>query len=151
MKSRHLAPHFPHLPALRTTLLSTLLFAATAPAFAADLIVEVEGLRSNKGNVSVGLFDKAETFPKSFAVGQRVPADKSVVEIVFRDLKPGSYALSAYQDENENQELDRGMFGIPKEPYGFSRDALGDKGPPEFRDARIELTEAGTRIRIKLR
>ncbi|MEC5398661.1 DUF2141 domain-containing protein [Uliginosibacterium sp. H1] len=143
------------LTALHATALAALLLAsATVPAFAADLIVEVEGLRSNKGNVSVGLFDKAETFPKTFAVGQRVPANAhsgNVVEIVFRDLKPGSYALSAYQDENENQELDRGMFGIPKEPYGFSRDALGDKGPPEFRDARIELTEAGTRIRIKLR
>lgn len=128
--------------------LSTLL---SLPVFAADLVVEVEGLRGNQGVVSVGLFDKAENFPKQFTTGLRTPADKPVVEVVFRDLAPGRYAVSAYQDENGNLELDRGLFGIPKEPYGFSRDARGTAGPPEFRDARFDLGPEGARIRIKLR
>jgi uncharacterized protein (DUF2141 family) len=128
--------------------LSTLL---SLPVFAADLVVEVEGLRGDKGVVSVGLFDKAENFPKQFTTGLRTPADKPVVEVVFRDLPPGRYAVSAYQDENGNLELDRGLFGIPKEPYGFSRDARGTAGPPEFRDARFDLGDEGARIRIKLR
>lgn len=137
------------LPNLRLSSFVFLL-VASASTLAADLTVEVEGLRSHKGFVLAALFDKAENFPKTLAAGQRAPADKDVVELVFRDLKPGIYALSAYQDENDNRELDRGMFGIPKEPYGFSRNARGDKGPPEFRDARFEVIEGGTRTRIRL-
>jgi uncharacterized protein (DUF2141 family) len=132
-------------------LASALLALSSLPVFAADLVVEVEGLRGNQGVVSVGLFDKAENFPKQFTTGLRTPADKPVVEVVFRDLPPGRYAVSAYQDENGNLELDRGLFGIPKEPYGFSRDARGTAGPPEFRDARFDLGDEGMRIRIKLR
>lgn len=144
--------HFALSLPLNIRLLASLcLLAIAVPAPAADLVVEVEGLRSRQGFVMVGLFDKAERFPNTVLSGQRVPADKEVVELVFRDLKPGVYALSAYQDENDNQALDRGLFGIPKEPYGFSRNARGDKGPPEFRDARFELVEGSMRTRIRLR
>jgi uncharacterized protein (DUF2141 family) len=35
-------------------------------------------------------------------------------------VAPGAWAISAYEDENENGVLDMGMFG-PKEPSGFWR------------------------------
>jgi len=35
-------------------------------------------------------------------------------------VPPGAWAVSAYEDENENGVLDMGMFG-PKEPSGFWR------------------------------
>jgi uncharacterized protein (DUF2141 family) len=35
-------------------------------------------------------------------------------------VSPGSWAVSAYEDENDNGKLDMGMFG-PKEPSGFWR------------------------------
>ena len=48
---------------------------------------------------------------------------------VFENVPPGSYAISAFQDENDNSELDSGIFG-PKEPWGthrFARPAM--RGP----------------------
>ncbi|MEI7527666.1 MAG: DUF2141 domain-containing protein [Elusimicrobiota bacterium] len=36
-------------------------------------------------------------------------------------LKPGEYSLSGYNDLNKNGVMDRGMFGIPQEPAGFSK------------------------------
>jgi uncharacterized protein (DUF2141 family) len=35
-------------------------------------------------------------------------------------VAPGNWAISAYEDENENGKLDMGIFG-PKEPSGFWR------------------------------
>jgi uncharacterized protein (DUF2141 family) len=35
------------------------------------------------------------------------------------------------------------FLGIPKEPYGFSRDARGKFGPPGFEDAAIEVRDEG--------
>lgn len=37
-----------------------------------------------------------------------------------RGLKPGEYSISGYNDMNGNGRLDTGLFGIPKEPVGFS-------------------------------
>lgn len=39
---------------------------------------------------------------------------------LLRGLKPGEYSLSGYNDVNGNGRLDTGLFGIPKEPVGFS-------------------------------
>ena len=56
------------------------------------------------------------------------------------NLPEGVYAISAYHDENENQKLDTGWFGIPKERYGCSNDAKGNMGPPKYEDAKFQLS-----------
>jgi uncharacterized protein (DUF2141 family) len=35
-------------------------------------------------------------------------------------LPPGTYAAALLHDENNNGEMDNGLFGIPLEGYGFS-------------------------------
>lgn len=127
-----------------------LLLILTSASQAADLTVTVLGATHQKGQVAVGLFNAAAKFPGEPTVGQRVAA-ATQVELVFKNLAPGRYALSAYHDENDNQKLDRGTFGIPKERYGFSRDARGAGGPPEFRDAAFEVKEGDNRVQLQLR
>lgn len=123
----------------------------TLPAHAADLTVEVSGVESAQGHVMVALFADADGFPERSAQGARIEAGSGTVVAVFKSLAPGRYAVSAYHDRNDNAKLDRGMFGIPKEPYGFSRDARGAAGPPEFRDAAFTLPESGARITVNLK
>lgn len=125
--------------------------AGFGQAHAADLVIEIQGLKSDAGELAVGLFDKAESFPKQFQYGQRLAAKSGTLSVTFKDVKPGVYAVSTYHDENNNKSLDRGMFGVPKEPYGFSQDARGEGGPPQFRDAQFEVGAEGARIVIKLR
>jgi uncharacterized protein (DUF2141 family) len=55
-----------------------------------------------------------------------------------------------YQDENANGQLDRNFIGIPKENYGFSRDAAGKFGPPGFDDAAIDVGDEVTVAKVKL-
>ncbi len=135
-------------------ILSGLALALCSHARAADLTVEVAGAAGG-GSLSVGLFDAASaaSFPKTPSAGQRVAmAASGAATVVFRDLPPGRYAVSAFLDQNGNQQLDRGLFGIPKEPYGFSRDARGAGGPPEFRDAAFEVKDGGdNRAKLTLR
>ena len=102
-------------------------------AMAADLTVTVVGVQSNDGQVRVALYDDAHQFPQgTIFAGQIVPAAKGTVQVQFKNVAPGRYALSAFQDVNSNQRLDSNMMGMPTEPYGFSRDAHGDMGPPNF-------------------
>jgi len=120
-------------------------------AAAADLTVVVEGLKSAEGSVRVGLFNNPNSFPKSTMAGQAIEARADAVTVTFKDLVPGSYAVSAYQDINSNQKLDTNFVGMPTEPNGFSRDARGKFGPPSFNDARIDLANINQNIRIQVK
>lgn len=131
-------------------LVSCLCLGVVTASQAADLTVTVTGASHQKGQIAVALFNASATFPGEPTVGQRGPAGAQV-ELVFKNLVPGRYALSAYHDENDNKKLDRGLFGIPKERYGFSHDARGMAGPPEFRDAAFEVKEGDNRVQLQLR
>jgi uncharacterized protein (DUF2141 family) len=147
----HPTPHVLARPTIAGLLATPLSLSFGTAAVAADLTVEIDGVDSDKGLVSVAVFANGDDFPNKITHGQRVKAAASKVVVVFKDLPAGRYAVSAYHDANENKELDRGMFGIPKERYGFSQEARGVAGPPEFRDAAFVLPAEGTRISVRVR
>jgi uncharacterized protein (DUF2141 family) len=66
-------------------------------------------------------------------------------------VPPGEYAAQAFLDENGNGEVDRGLFGIPKEGVGFSRDARIRLSPPKWRDAVFTHRAQPEVIRFDLR
>ena len=137
------------LPAGGFSVLSLLWGAGLAQA--ADLTVVVGGLTKGEGQVMVALFNDPAGFPRGKVLnGQMTPAKPGQVEVVFKDLAPGTYAVSAYQDLNSNQRLDANMVGMPTEPYGFSRDAKGQFGPPKFDDAAFKVGAEPQRIQLKL-
>ena len=58
------------------------------------------------------------------------PANGQAIAVV-KDLPPGRYAIAVFQDLNGNGKLDASFFGVPKEPYGFSRDVERGIGIPD--------------------
>lgn len=117
-----------------------------ASAQAAELTVVVDGIHADRGNVRAALFTQAAGFPSSPAQAQVQPAKPWQAVFVFKGLEPGEYAVSAFHDLNANDKLDRNFVGKPKEPYGFSNNARGMFGPPEFDEARFRLGESGNTI-----
>jgi uncharacterized protein (DUF2141 family) len=120
----------------RTLPLLSLLLAGAAGA--ATVEVHVTGVMAGKGKVNVAVCDR-ERFLKACAYSGSAPAREGDNVIRVENVPAGSWAVLAYQDENGNSELDRNIVGIPKENYGFSRDARGRFGPPGFDDAAIEV------------
>jgi len=127
----------------------TLVCALGAHAAAATVEVRVSGVTAGKGKVNVALCDK-ERFLKQCAYSGSAPARAAETVVTLKDIPAGTWAVLAYQDENENNELDRNFIGIPKENYGFSRDARGKVGPPGFEDAAIEVKDGTTVAPVKL-
>ena len=124
---------FPLLPALSALL-------ATAAVHAGDLSVEFNIPDQRQGAVRAALFDRAEGFPRGAALRTATAlAVQGKATLQFTDLPPGDYALTAYLDENNNSKLDSNLFGLPTEPYGFSRNARGMTGPPAFADAAFRV------------
>ena len=129
---------------------SVLLLALGGDGRAAELDVTITGVSLKNGTVLVGLFRPGMSFtgkPLAYASAQ---PNGALAKVEFTPIAPGEYAVSAFQDANGNQRLDRGKFGIPTEKYGFSRDARGNYGPPEFVDALIRVGEKGAAISFTL-
>lgn len=134
---------------LSRTILSAALLLCAGAAPAATLEVRVSGVTA-KGKVNVAVCDK-ERFLKQCAYNASVPAQAGETSVSIKAVPPGSWAVVAYQDENSNGELDTNLLGIPKEAYGFSRDARGKFGPPGFEDAAIEVGDAPATASVRLR
>jgi uncharacterized protein (DUF2141 family) len=119
-----------------------------------DLRVEVRGILARAGSLNVALFDRAEDFnamPMTPRAGQRLPATGDTVVAVFAGLPAGDYAVSTFHDENDNGQLDKNLLGRPTERFGFSRDASGAMGPPDFEAAKVALGPDGRTIVVNLR
>lgn len=137
----------------RAGLLALTLAAAAPPVSAADLHIDVSGLRSDRGDLRVALFRTPEDFPKSEGRFREsiVPARGGRVPVVFADVPPGTYAIAAFHDENGNGSFDRGLLGVPLEGYGFGNDARIGFGPPDFSDAAVTVDGEPVRVRFTIR
>lgn len=115
------------------------------------LEVVVKNIKETKGTVRVGIFKDEKTFLKEATIGKVVKATTGEMKVVFENIPAGTYAVSVIHDENENGELDSGMFGIPKEGFGFANDAMGTFGPPSFEKASIKIDEGPKIISIGMK
>ncbi len=119
---------------------------------AAELRVDVTGLRTGNGAVHVAIYAVPEQFPESDGMVAEaiVKAKLNGIQAVFSGLPEGAYALAAFHDENGNRKFDQGLFGIPLEGYGFSNGATVFFGPPAFSEAAVKVPPDGTRISIPI-
>lgn len=135
---------------MNTFALLVLLAGAVQSASPVTLTVTLTGLSSDKGAVEVALFDQASAFPKKperALAKARTAIRGGTATLEFRDLPPGTYAVAAYHDVNDNGRMDANFLGIPREPTGASNDAKGRMGPPSFKDAQFTV-RADTAITI---
>ncbi len=99
--------------------------AYAADAEFANLDVRVNGVRNNKGEVGVALFNSPLGYPihiEHAYQNEWVPLHEGQqgVEVTFEGLPAGDYAVSVVHDENGTRQLERTGLGFPKEGVGFS-------------------------------
>jgi len=134
----------PHRRAAVVVATAPLVLGALAPA---ELILEVRDLRNTNGLVHICLTQDPQHFPDCQgdpqALRRTVPAAQA--GRITLSWVSGQYALALVHDENGNGRLDT-FLGIPREGYGFSRNAPVRFGPPRFDDARFTLQGQQTMV-----
>ena len=116
-------------------------------------VVEFVGLASDDGRIATRLLDS----PEQFLSRTHKPLRSTLVYITdgraswtIENLAFGNYVVSAFHDANTNGDIDTGLFGIPTEDYGFSNNARGTFGPPDYDDALFEFNQSGQTLTINI-
>ncbi len=122
-----------------------------AVAIAARLELELTGVENDRGLVRVAVCTPETFTTKHCPFTGAAPAKPGSVTVSVDGIPPGRYAVQAYHDEDGNGRLRRGLFGIPAEAIGFSRDARVRLSAPSFEDAAIDIVEPSTATRLRLR
>jgi uncharacterized protein (DUF2141 family) len=117
------------------------------------VVVDVIDVRSEKGTVTLDLFDRPEAFLKGKhkVLRVRVPAEMEATRLCFAVPAPGTYAIGLYHDRNANMRLDQGALGIPVEAYGVSNNPKIFLSAPSFEEAAFEVPSEGAMLEIRLK
>ncbi|NJN87771.1 MAG: DUF2141 domain-containing protein [Leptolyngbyaceae cyanobacterium SL_7_1] len=153
------------VPLLLATVGSVVISSAADAQLPANLTgsitIEVSDLQDQEGNICFKLFSGRQGFPNDdeamvkrecVSISEHLATSENAdFTVTFDDLTYGTYALAIYHDRNQDGELNRGMFGMPIEGYGFSNDAPAVDGPAQFDDAVFFLAGSNTTIAIRMK
>jgi uncharacterized protein (DUF2141 family) len=128
--------------------------SAEAPSAPSDAVVEIvpDRIEGSQGRLRCLAFTSSSGFPgkqaRAFARSDTAIAGGRA-RCTFRGLPPGPVAISVVHDADLSGDITTNALGIPVEGYGFSRDARGTFGPPDFEDA--AFTHDGRPRTLKVR
>ena len=113
-----------------------------------NITVTVDNVLNNNGKVIFALHTE-ETFMKGPGIqNSECKIENGKVKVVFKNVAPGTYAIMALHDENENNRMDYIANGMPKENYGTSNNPMA-YGPPQFIESKFEFTGEALSINIR--
>jgi uncharacterized protein (DUF2141 family) len=120
-----------------------ILFLKTIFSSPEKLEVIVNNIQVGKGSVVVEIYNNDKNFFTKPIATKTVKATNKSLDFSF-DISDGIYAVAVYQDINENKQLDKGWFSIPKEPYGLSNNYRPHFSGPSFNDCKFKVTQETT-------
>ncbi len=110
--------------------------------------VTIENVLNDEGTVLASLHT-SDTFMKGGGIiDLAVKAQKGPVTLTFENVTPGTYAIMAMHDANDNKRMDYESNGMPKESYGMSGNEM-TMGPPTFDMAKFEISNEDIAFNIR--
>ncbi|PZD77300.1 DUF2141 domain-containing protein [Mesonia sp. K7] len=127
-----------------------LLFSSLFYAQTANFEVKVENIK-NTGTLYLGVYQK-DNFLKKATYERKLEVKESdeSVSFEFKDIPVGNYGFMLLLDENNNQEMDFNLIGIPKEQYGYSNNKFLMR-EPVFEDVSFLVELQTTEVLIELK
>lgn len=111
---------------------------------AQNLQIVISNIRSNNGQIILGIFKDNETFLKEkpfqfYKLKKNSIQNGTIVAKI--NIAPGVYGIALLDDENNNNKMDYNFLGIPLEGFGFSNYYHSKLSKPNFNDFKFEVNE----------
>lgn len=119
-----------------------------------QLVLNITNIKNSQGVIRVLLFKDGKGFPdtpENAFQSANVKIVKGKSTVTFENIPNGFYAISVFHDSMNTGKLRTNSFGIPKDGYGFSNNAMGTFGPPSFEKAAFEVSSGSKSVEIQLR
>lgn len=126
--------------------------APATPARSPDVLTfSVHDLRNDRGALRCGLYADADNWLEGDPeAGAKAPIHDGEATCVFRDLRPGVYAIAALHDEDDDGEMDKNLIGIPEEGHSTSNNAQEGELKPDWDDARFDYAGGALHLRARM-
>jgi uncharacterized protein (DUF2141 family) len=148
-RSSRRARHWLAAPALLGLAVCTEAPPAAAAADSPEIVM-VGRVPRERGHLRCGVYDRDGWLKRPLRSAEAVPTGFRGV-CRFPSLTPGTYALGAYLDENDNGDLDRDFVGYPSEPYAVSNGArVRMLSPPSFDAAKVDYRGGELTVQLQL-
>jgi uncharacterized protein (DUF2141 family) len=114
------------------------------------LSVIISGLKNNNGDVRLALLNSQEAYQgkKPAIAGLVSGIENKIATFKIEKLVYGEYAIKVFHDEDQDGELGKNFLGMPTESYGFSNNARGSFGPPDYDEAKFVINQKEMEITI---
>lgn len=114
--------------------------------------VTVSSSSPKAGDIRLAIYASAKGFKQEQPVNSVVkPFSGNAVDLEIALPEAGTYVLAAFHDVNGNGKLDKNFFGIPTEPYGFSRTPSSKWEEPKFDDIASVFSEKKAVAQLELK
>ncbi|MEJ0059936.1 MAG: DUF2141 domain-containing protein [Terricaulis sp.] len=125
------------------------LFAGAADA--GEVRVTLTGVEARGGQILAALQTEGQFLQGQGAYNQVAPspAQPGAVVLVFPNVAPGEYALTAMHDEDGNYQMKMLESGMPAEGWAMSHGGALT-GPPSFAVNKITVTDAPLSLREQI-
>jgi uncharacterized protein (DUF2141 family) len=140
------------------SIISALAGIGLAPPMAAQssapaaLIIKITGLRSEKGQVKIAVFNSSEKWlGEQPAYSSTINVDGQSVTLKLNEVPSGDYGIAVFHDENKNGKMDKNVLGIPMEAYGFSNNMRVTFGPPSWEKSKFVVKGPATEVSIEVK
>ncbi|MEI7724328.1 MAG: DUF2141 domain-containing protein [Bacteroidota bacterium] len=119
-----------------------------------EIVVNISGLRSDKGKCLLYLYNNKKGFPND--AGKAITTTNGSIfsgksTLVLKDIPYGEYAIGIIHDENGNGRMDTNFLGMPREGVGVSNNAKGHFGSPGYEDSKFKVNQKSLKLSIKIK
>jgi uncharacterized protein (DUF2141 family) len=126
---------------MQKIILGSILLVSSIVAY--DISIKVKDIDNSGGKLYIGLYNKKKDFKDILKTYKNsiVDINSSTLKVIFKNVPKGFYAISLFHDKNGNGELDKNLFGVPTEGYGFSNNIRHMFRGANFEESKFELNE----------
>jgi uncharacterized protein (DUF2141 family) len=123
--------------------------AVAAPAYAAPLTVDLEGVRGAGGRLYVSVQTREQFMKDRGVAGSVVTAPQAGVHRFAFELPAGEYAVSVWHDDNGNGAFDKGEHHMPLDGWAMTNSAAL-RGEPTFDQVKTMVGDRPAALRLAM-